>query len=303
MPIKYKPIFICEGCGNELEDPNQIRIFNGTITDGNEKKLYSSGKNMFCLNCIPLVLDFKNENPSTIQEYNKTKFNEDDIEDIESPNNIIESLQNEISDIADKIKNHEETILVLFENISHISQDIQFVIDKLKPLDIYGKIKKDILPTDMKSIQDLLIKLDKFKEETSSEPETSLEQDIYLEAKTSLESNNVSSLGFNIESLYDDSGEYSVLYRIISDNDLLENVLALCKCKNTNDLQKILGNHKLEDLFYPVNKYINKDDYNSIYITGVFGPLKIINNFLFSIPNIEIIEGLMIDNYAFSKIK
>ena len=65
MPVKYKPLYCCDGCGNEFEDSNKVRIFESVVKSGDETKIYIQ-TGMYCIECIPLALDFKNENPETV---------------------------------------------------------------------------------------------------------------------------------------------------------------------------------------------------------------------------------------------
>jgi len=286
MPIKFKPIFICEGCGDEIEDPNQIRIFNGDITDGNKNKLYSNSEKMFCLNCIPLMLDFKNENPPTIQTIDD-KINSETM--CHNTNPIIESLQNELSDVENRLKNIDDSILVLFENIEQTSQNIQFLIEKLKPLDIYGKIKDSMIPHDTQIIQELVSKL-----ENSNNKDDETQNSVIHEN----------------DEIFDDIGDYLVLFRITSNEKILSDVLRQCYRENIEDLEKILGkNINVKEVFYPINKYVSKEVYQDIEKEGYVGFVKMkhvyeskitmIDKFLFNVPNIIKVNALIADNIAF----
>jgi len=66
MGVKFKPLYSCDGCGEDHEDPDKVRIFESIVKSGDESKQYiKSG--MFCLSCIPLALDFENKVPETVQ--------------------------------------------------------------------------------------------------------------------------------------------------------------------------------------------------------------------------------------------
>ena len=66
MVLKYKPLYQCDGCSLEFEDPDKVRIFESLVKNGNQTKQYIE-TGMFCLDCIPLALDFSNQNPETVK--------------------------------------------------------------------------------------------------------------------------------------------------------------------------------------------------------------------------------------------
>ena len=40
MVLKYKPLYQCDGCSLEFEDPDKVRIFESLVKNGNQTKQY-----------------------------------------------------------------------------------------------------------------------------------------------------------------------------------------------------------------------------------------------------------------------
>lgn len=64
----FKPIYVCDQCETQFEDPLQLRSFLGPVSDGETDNFFvimneeDSEPKMYCVNCIPKVLDLTNEN-------------------------------------------------------------------------------------------------------------------------------------------------------------------------------------------------------------------------------------------------
>jgi len=105
MAIKLKQIYICDGCGSEFEQPDQIRIFN-EVWNGDKTKSFIRPNQMYCSDCTNIVLDFENKIPETViilnnkkEKYIRNKKVEDIIEK-EEVEDIIE--EKEVEDIIEK---------------------------------------------------------------------------------------------------------------------------------------------------------------------------------------------------------
>ena len=113
MAIKLKQIYICDGCGSEFEQPDQIRIFN-EVWNGDKTKSFIRPNQMYCSDCTNIVLDFENKIPETViilnnkkEKYIRNKKVEDIIEK-EEVEDIIEEKEVARFLVLQKIKNTED---------------------------------------------------------------------------------------------------------------------------------------------------------------------------------------------------
>ncbi len=58
MGKKFKPIYQCDLCGQEFEDPDMVRLFKGDVVNGEELKRYVNIEKytMSCIECLPKLL-------------------------------------------------------------------------------------------------------------------------------------------------------------------------------------------------------------------------------------------------------
>lgn len=161
MAVKFKPIYICEGCSAETEDPDQVRIFSGTIVNGDGTKQFISSEKMYCLNCIPLALDFENVVPETVEiitepQKNSIKPTESqlkDLDEIETDLSDIKQTYTKLRSIMENIINtntlNDSRLAVIEEIILNANKDQEEHVYQEEPETpkeiIYSETKKDIL--------------------------------------------------------------------------------------------------------------------------------------------------------------
>ena len=87
----YKPIYVCDKCQTQFDDSLQVRLFAGSVTDGEGEKFYieddieNQEYKMYCLSCIASVLNF-DQNETHVPDLKKI----DDIKEEKKIDNIKE---------------------------------------------------------------------------------------------------------------------------------------------------------------------------------------------------------------------
>ena len=268
MTVKYKPIFQCDGCSLEFEDPDKVRIFESLVKNGDQTKQYIE-TGMFCLDCIPLALDFKNENPETIKIIEPIKAL--------AATDPHKEIYSAINDIQDNIDRFEE----LIENHKHITPDH----DHVKILELYDKIQKlEVVKSynenTMKEEWD--VKDITPKETIQEEPIETTNQEPQEEPETINEINN-SETDDVLDNFGEDKGTYLILKLI--DNESAERKFAQKNnYKDVKDLRATCGNKPLIGLYYSINRFV--DDPNDIGEFDKQANTKIINKIFFGVPSI-----------------
>lgn len=157
MGVRFKPVYMCEGCGAEFETEDSVRLFKGTVENGNGTKVFIQIDKMYCLNCLPLALDFENNTPETVQivDQSEQKFEEikqsktsteDILCKIEEFNThyqkILESQQNQINELFNIPRKEEVVVEEKEEEIvqeEFIEEPEEEPFDEIIPTQSQGK--------------------------------------------------------------------------------------------------------------------------------------------------------------------
>ncbi len=260
--LKFKPIYTCDGCGTELENPDQIRIFAELVKNGDGTKIYIDQETMYCLNCIPLALDFENVCPGTVKIVERPE--------LEKPTEkVVEKVVKENLITAEELEQH----------LSEITNRFIYVLE-----------------THQKKIDLLLETVNSLREETSSNQEISRSIDIVVDDITTeaeLKAEEESELG---KSIYKEEtrdlidliptetfGDYILLKCIESEEDK-EELAKKCGYKDVNSLNEVFGKKSPIGIYYSLDKYTNtlqilNGDYQRKTV-------KLINKILFGVPNV-----------------
>ncbi len=144
----FKPIYQCDGCGEFLEISDQVRCFDNNVKSGDESKIYTA-TGLYCLDCIPLILDFKNENPPTLQLVEPKKQSSDisnKIEKLEIKFEELASLTDQLIEnisIINRKLSSFENIIVSEDSISNeIVEEVTPVSDLSEPEEIINEVEE-----------------------------------------------------------------------------------------------------------------------------------------------------------------
>lgn len=221
MAKLFKPLYQCDGCGETFENPDDVRIFESLVKNGEETKQYIK-TGMFCLSCIPLALDFENKVPETVVFIDPKNITNKE-ETGESLNNKLVEIETDQKLIIDTIRKHSKLLnKLLNQEIIHEPTIIEEIIDKEEPT---PTIIEDHTPI--------------ITEEEISPLE--IEKDVF-------------SL-LNIEK----NGKYLVLH-VINDEDSEKEFGQKYGYDNIDPLRSACGRSSLIGLYYSDNEYVNSTD-------------------------------------------
>ena len=278
MGVKFIPRYACDGCGIEFEDPDKVRIFESLVKNGDQTKQYIEN-GMLCLDCIPLALDFKNENPETIKIIEPIKALADTEDQFEKQYyKIIEilNLDSIIKALIEKIENHKHItpdhdhvkILELYDKIQKLEVVKSYNENTMKEeWDIKDITPKETIQEDWPHPSELV---GKENQEPQEEPET-------INEINNSETDDV------LDNFGEDNGTYLILKLI--DNESAERKFAQKNnYKDVKDLRATCGNKPLIGLYYSINRFV--DDPNDIGEFDKQANTKIINKIFFGVPSI-----------------
>ncbi|MCK9293171.1 hypothetical protein M0P25_03790 [archaeon] len=278
MPVKFKPIYSCEGCGKDFEDENLVRTFKGYLTNGNGTRRYISSEKMYCLECLPLAVDVKNELPETVEIINEKNIKEIKIESFDEIKGT--KIEQDYNNLKNEIKELQTSIRILTHQLENSKQD-----------QTYGPIKVKLNFPEIS--EDEIIKSEPL-EKITNEEEFPVEppEELSFEASEIEEEKELT-----IQDYYKDVGEYLVLQKINSEEH--ENVLMKkCGCSSIDDLKKRLGNTNYKDLYYPLEKFIELEVFESIVPSSIHDYVFKIKNIMFGIPDIVKIKGHIFEEWG-----
>jgi hypothetical protein len=159
----FKPIYVCDKCETQFEDPLQLRSFLGPVSDGETDNYFiivddNTEPKMYCLKCIPEVLELSNYVPNItfksklekdikkfseeirykveessseqnldIVEFDENIFDEQPKETVQEEKTIQETVQPIVSDAYMEIENNnfleDGEFLVLYKIINEEQED------------------------------------------------------------------------------------------------------------------------------------------------------------------------------------
>ncbi len=310
MVLKYKPLYSCDGCGIDFEDANKVRIFESRILNGDQTKQYvESG--MFCLDCIPLALDFENKNPETVKIIDPIKALADKEEQFkENYQKIVDKLaedkyigtENEIFNlelektmkdielIKSWIKKHNKSSDPIFQ--------ISMYDQKGKHHDNSNYPAKSLLPEiELTEVVKEEIEQKVFDEITSKEEQLSSQ-----EPETTNEIINSETEEDEIDQFGEESGDYLIL-RLIDDEITEMKFAQKNNYKNLRDLRATCGNKPLIGLYYSINRFVDDPNIGGDYNSNYKPTIKIINKMFFGIPSIVERKVFIYDNLGIALIE
>jgi hypothetical protein len=313
MGIIFKAYYQCCGCGIEFDNPDKVRNFKGTVENGDRSKIFIQEEKMYCVDCLPLALDFENKCPETV----KIVAPEEQKLEQEKNTNKISDLENKIININ---KQYLETLefqqkeikalskkLINFEKSSSQKTSEQMVDDILREeaRKFMGSVNETI-PDDWPKPNELIGK-DESSETIIGEVVSVNGEDIELE--TTLEEPEITKEIKDSEteqSVLGDSiplkafGKYLVLYEIKSEAN--ESDLAKrCGHKDVKSLRETCGNKSLMGIYYSIDKFI--DDLNEIGDDYRQETVKVINKIFFGVPNVVERKAYIYPDYGIGLIE
>jgi hypothetical protein len=321
MALKFKPIYMCDGCGNELENPDEIRIFPGNITNGSKNKKYSSDEKMYCLNCIPLALDFKNETPETVKIIDDAVIKEQEQKPKSCPE--LDKIKKQLGILERTIeqlkRNKKEKIYVEVppesKTYGPLKNDIPFkTLTKLTEEE-FPELDKDILDEEYvidknKAVLDENI-IDPDEEDVElleSSIDDDEDEEKIIELDNPIEEKFEDPLIKHFKDFKESPDDYEVFHRINTEMDKF-NMIEWCQCKDLNGLIKVLQPHLPENVYYPIKQYVSEKAISAFITSDIETPLAVtenkvntVENILFGVPNIVNRSGFVIkdyDNYIF----
>lgn len=308
MVLKHRPIYQCDGCSLEFEDPNKVRIFENQILNGDQTKQYiESG--MFCLDCIPLALDFINKNPETVKIIDPIKVLADKEEQFKKDyQKIVNKLTNDkhigagieeelisielrktmkdVEIIKDWVRRHNQSSDPIFQ--------ISMYDQKDKHLDNSNYPAKSLLPEielkeeiEQKVFDTIISK--EIDQETSQEPE------IINENNSEIQDDTIDHIG-------EETGDYLIL-RLIDDEITEMRFAQKNNYKDLNELRATCGNKPLIGLYYSINRFVNDPNLDGEYNENYKPTIKIINKMFFGIPSIVERKVFMYENFGIALIE
>jgi hypothetical protein len=309
MGLAYKVYYQCDGCGTEFKDPDQVRIFEGSVKNGEGNKIFIQDNKMYCLDCLQFALDYKNIVPETVkiidsQELEKiSEVKEKPITMVDLENKFMEINNQYLKNLTDQQKKIDQ----ILESLKSPEQ----VISKKEAIEIPNKTLKQIESERMKNnnqiepyekdklnsiieIQDEFLEegeTEKFDDIISLEPEIPNEQ---IDSDTEQENILISQLTGIDRRYLKDSGNYLVLCQILTPAAEEYFATNFCNLKDTATLHEILGNRSLLGTYFSINKYIDIDNIDNFESKIA----KVVNKILFGIPNIVNLEVLCSDDFA-----
>jgi len=295
MSIKFKPIYICDGCGVEFEDKDQIRIIDGDILNGDKTKLYSTTEKMYCLSCLPLALDLENKNPETI-----INIDPEHIGDYENQRQFYK--ESYITPLKNSNKDFQKNIIDIIKDT--INDTIKLFADKLCVVENSKLPNSNDLPINkqQKPLKEPVVETLKLPE---IEP---LEEPKIEQISEEEEIDQPTSLPFEFTEMLKDSGEIVVLYEI--KNGIQESIFAKeHKLESVKSLRIAYGNKPLFGLYVPSHKFLDSSNVSDKQLNLVFDenyqmkPINIINKIIFGIPNIISRNAQVYQSYGIALIK
>jgi predicted nucleic-acid-binding Zn-ribbon protein len=307
MGVIHKAYYQCDGCGAEFQDSDQVRMFGGSVKNGEGNKIFIQNNKMYCLNCLQYALDYENKVPETVEILNNQEL-EKLVEPKEKPITMSD-LENKFMEINTQyLKNltdQQKQINELSESIKSTGK----IISRKEAIKISNKIleqaesermENDILAEEAKKAVQIMKNQDEFLEEggiekfddiNSLEPEIPNEQ---INLETEQDKISIEELtGINPEYLKD-SGKYLVLCRILTLAAEEYFAKELCKLESAEELKEAIGNKPLTGTYFSTNKYLDVGSIDN------FRPIKakVVNKILFGIPNIVDLEILDANDFA-----
>jgi len=303
MGLAYKVYYQCDGCGTEFKDPDQVRIFEGFVKNGEGNKIFIQDNKMYCLDCLQFALDYENIVPETVKIIDQQELKK--ISEVKEKPITMADLENKFAEINNQyLKNQQKKIDQLLESLKLSEQ----VISRKEVIEISNKVleqveseNNQIEPHEKVKLNSIIEIQDEFLEEGETEKNDdiiSLEPEIpneQIDSDTEQEDTLISQLtGIDKKYFLKDSGKYLVLCQILT--PVAEEYFAtkFCNLKDTATLREILGNRSLLGTYFSINKYIDIDSVNNFESKIA----KVVNKILFSIPNIVDLEVLCSDDFA-----
>lgn len=302
--IRFKPIYTCEGCGTEFETIDSVRIFKGVVKNGNETKIFIIEDAMYCINCIPLILDFKNECPETVKIINKLTP-EEPLEPKEKPITM-KDIENKFVEIN---KQYLKTLDAQQKKINELTEKLNYK-DKLPEKTVARSEQSISRKEALKISNEILEQAEKERHEPEEiiEIEQKIEEsEIQSQYEPETTTENINS---ETEELIEEMipsepfGKYIILSKINSEAS--ENNLAKkCGCKDIKSLRETYGNKSLMGIYYSTDKYTNSLAIQSLEYRQE--TIEVINKIFFGVPNVvqrqafvyPDIEIALIEKHAF----
>lgn len=306
MGVKFKPLYSCDGCGEDHEDPDKVRIFESIVKSGDESKQYiKSG--MFCLSCIPLALDFENKVPETVQIIDPKQALADSEDQFEKQ---YQNLNENIRDFKELffafVRETEKDLKRLnlqFESLYDLVHKSEFKKDKEDPYEFSKRMenvdkilkaqqieKTEATPNPIldQALEDLSKNFIEKQENLPADWPSPSELVGIEESQTTSQEPETTTENINSETEKDvfgeDYGRYLILKLI--DNEVTERKFAQKNgYKDTKDLWQACGLNSLVGLYYSTTKYIDTPT-NFITDLVMLNDVKVINKMFFGVPNI-----------------
>ena len=265
MPIKLKQVYICDGCGVEFEETDNIRIFTGEVLNGDKSKSFIRPNEMYCLNCLQFALDYENKNPETviIKEVN-TNLEEVEPQNLESRIKNLEIFQQEtVENLTLVAKNIEKTVKLekSFHNqLLDLEEKQNEISHQLKMFSLSERMENDILSKEAKKSFQIIEKQNDFINEGGLEnfDNDTCEPEIPNDINDSVTKEEPLSI-LEIVNMYDlkDQGNLLFLYQIqtLSDEELF--VKEICNLKDVTTLKEQMGLQSLIGLYFSIEKYVD----------------------------------------------
>ena len=323
MGIIFKAYYQCCGCGIEFDNPDKVRNFKGTVENGDRSKIFIQEEKMYCVDCLPLALDFENKCPETVkivapeeqkleQEKNTNKISDLENKIININKQYLETLefqQKEIKALSKKLINFEKSSSqktseqmmddILREEARKFMGSVNETIpdDLPKPNELIGKDESSELLNDENILKHGDELTQKYIEHITAPKETTLEEpEITKEIKDSETEQSVLGDSIPLKAF----GKYLVLYEIKSEAN--ESDLAKrCGHKDVKSLRETCGNKSLMGIYYSIDKFI--DDLNEIGDDYRQETVKVINKIFFGVPNVVERKAYIYPDYGIGLIE
>lgn len=146
----FKEYYQCVGCGAEFDDPDKVRVFTSEVTNGNETKRFIRPNEMYCLDCITLVIDLENKNPETVQSIENPTITE---KKTSISDDYIKMVDQRLQEMQKQI---EETSISNSETIQNI---VETVLDEIAP-QLQTVNKYDELHQELENLKGIVIEND-----------------------------------------------------------------------------------------------------------------------------------------------
>lgn len=277
----YKEYYQCVGCGTEFDTPDKVRIFKDEVMNGNETKIYINPNDMYCIDCLKLILDFDNKVPETVQIKipEKKYIRPTTLDDLEKRVNSLDGRLSNIEETSDgEISTDEKIALVKaiktmentkFDDFPPMKKESQ-PENSIAPKTTIENVETEIIREEADQInKDALQRIENLsKTVTNITEETNILDDILPEDLISIDS----------------SGPYLILCEILTEEHELD-LAKRCGYKDVKSLMEMVGNKSLKGTYYSPGKYT---DSVSIFeeMGHITKQVKVVNKIFFGVPNI-----------------